>query len=130
MDPLSTVSIAGIAGSHARWYRSRAMWTAGVVAITEPSATGGEGRHPGRCPFEDGVAVSDEQGLERERAELPDGRECLAHVVGELRIGVADLATAGRQRVTRDKDPTSLVEHRHVPERVARGSHADPSEER
>ncbi len=74
--------------------------------------------------------MSDEQGLERERAELPDGRECLAHVVGELRIGVADLATAGRQRVTRDKDPTSLVEHRHVPERVARRRHDAQAEDR
>ena len=32
-DPLSTVSIAGMAGSQARWNRSRVMWSAGLVCI-------------------------------------------------------------------------------------------------
>src|SRR4029079_14735590 len=94
------------------------MWTAGVVAVAKPSATGGEGRHPGLCPLEEGGAVADEQRLERERTELPDRRECLVHVVGELRIGVADLATVRRQRVTRDEDAAGLIEHRYMPDGV------------
>ena len=32
-SPLPTVSIAGIAGSQARWNRSRVTWIAGVVAM-------------------------------------------------------------------------------------------------
>ena len=37
--PLSTVSIGAIAGSQARWKRSREMWIAGVVCIGRSSAS-------------------------------------------------------------------------------------------
>ena len=37
--PLSTVSIAGIAGSHARWKRSRATWSAGLVCMGTTSSS-------------------------------------------------------------------------------------------
>src|SRR4051794_16416565 len=108
-----------MAGSHARWYRSRAMWTAGVVAIEEPSASGGQCRHLRRCPLEDRLAMPDEQRFERQLAELPDRGERLVHVVSELRVGVAHLAALGRQRIARDEDAADLIEHRHVADGVA-----------